>query len=267
MANVNRGSQYAPRVLVVDDEPLARERLKELLADCRVEVPHELVGEAANGLEALDALAQVAPDVVLVDIHMPGMSGLEFARHAQLLERPPAIVFVTAHDAFALQAFEVNAVDYLLKPVRATRLAAALAKAGNAVRQARAVFNQLDAQPRRFFSASERGRIQLVPVEEVMFLRSGQKYITVHCDACEFLIEDSLSGIEEEFPGIFIRIHRNCLVARRLIRGVEKGAPQAGEGADGAESGEGWMLVLEGCEERLPVSRRQWPAVKTLLKS
>lgn len=267
MANANRELQTAPRVLIVDDEPLARARLKELLADCRGEVAHDLVGEAGNGLEALDALTQLAPDIVLVDIHMPGMSGLEFARHAQLLERPPAIVFITAHDAFALQAFEVNAVDYLLKPVRSARLAAALVKAGNAVRQARAVFNQLDAQPRRFFSASERGRIQLVPVGEVMFLRSGQKYITLHSRDREFLIEDSLSGIEEEFPGIFIRIHRNCLVARRLIRGVEKGAPQNGEGAEGAEGGDGWMLVLEGCEERLPVSRRQWPAVKTLLKS
>jgi two-component system response regulator AlgR len=270
MVNANREQHSAPRVLIVDDEPLARERLKELLGDCRAEVPHDLVGEAGNGLEALDALAQLAPDIVLVDIHMPGMSGLEFARHAQLLQRPPAIVFVTAHDAFALQAFEVNAVDYLLKPVRAARLAAALAKAGNAVRQARAVFNQLDAQPRRFFSASERGRIQLVPVGEVMFLRSGQKYITVHSGDREFLIEDSLSGIEEEFPGIFIRIHRNCLVARRLNRGVEKGAPPVGQGTDGAdttEGGDGWMLVLEGCEERLPVSRRQWPAVKTLLKS
>ena len=267
MVNPINEPQAVPRILIVDDEPLARERMKELLSDCRGEVAHVVVGEAGNGLEALDALAHVSPDIVLVDIHMPGMSGLEFARHAQLLDRPPVIVFVTAHDAFALEAFEVNAVDYLLKPVRAARLAAALAKAGNAVRQARAVFNQLDPQPRRFFSASERGRIQLVPVGDVMFLRSGQKYITLHIRDREFLIEDSLTGIEEEFPGIFIRIHRNCLVARRLIRGVEKGAPQTVEGAESAEGGDGWMLVLEGCDERLPVSRRQWPAVKSLLKS
>ena len=263
------------RLLIVDDEPPARQRMKELLADRRAEVPHVLVGEAANGVEALDLLASAAPDIVLVDMHMPGMSGLEFARHAQLLERPPAIVFVTAHDQFAVQAFEVNAVDYLLKPVRAVRLAAALQKAGAALRQASAVYERLDGQPRRFFSVSERGRIRLVAVSDVLFMRSEQKYVALHVRGPglhEHLIEESLSGLEEEFPGVFVRIHRNCLVARRLIRGVEKGGAERG-GADkgaapeDAEGGEGWLLLLEGCEDKLPVSRRQWPTIKSLLKA
>ena len=254
------------RVLVVDDEPLARERLKELLEECRAQVPHRVVGEAANGLEALEAVQKAAPDIVLVDIHMPGMSGLEFARHAQLLERTPAIIFVTAHDAFALQAFEDNAVDYLLKPVRAARLAAAMQKAGAAARPASAVFGQLDSQPRRFFSVAERGRIHLVPVGDVMFLRSEQKYIVLHTREREHLVEESLTRVEEEFPGVFIRIHRSCLVARLLIRGVEKAAagPDDDHEADG---GEGCLVVLEGCEAKLPVSRRQWPALKALLKA
>lgn len=254
------------RILIVDDEPLARERLRELLGDCRAQVPHLVVGEAANGLEALEAVQRSAPDIALVDIHMPGMSGLEFARHAQLLERPPALIFVTAHDAFAVQAFEVNAVDYLLKPVRAARLAAALLKAGAAARPASTVFGRLDPQPRRFFSVAERGRIQLVPVGDVMFLRSEQKYIVLHTREREHLVEESLTRVEEEFPGVFVRIHRSCLAARLLIRGVEKAAARPDDEHEG-DGGEGWAVVLEGCEEKLPVSRRQWPAVKALLKA
>ena len=269
------GAAAQHRVLIVDDEPLARERMKQLLDDCRAEAPHRLAGEAANGVEALDMLARAEPDIVLVDVQMPGMSGIEFARHAQLLERPPAIVFITAHDQFAVQAFEVNAVDYLLKPVRAARLAAALAKAGSAVRQANAAFGRLDAQPRRFFSVSERGRIRLVAVSDVIFMRSEQKYVELHTRDREYLVEESLTGIEEEFQGVFIRVHRNCLVARRLIRGVEKGGVEKGaasggapiEGGEGAEGSEGWVVLLEGCEDKLPVSRRQWPSVKALLKA
>jgi two-component system response regulator AlgR len=244
--------------------------MKELLADCRAEIPHEFVGEAANGEQALEAVSRLAPDIALVDIHMPGMSGIELARHAQLLDRPPAIVFITAHDEFAVQAFEVNAVDYLLKPVRAARLAAALAKARGAVRQSSGVFGRLDSQPRRFFSVSERGRIRLVPVADIAFLRSEQKYVELHARDSVFLIEESLTGIEQEFAGVFIRIHRNCLVARRLIRGVEKVAAPGGahiDGGEGAEGSESWTVLLEGCDDKLAVSRRQWPVVKALLKA
>ena len=247
------------RVLVVDDEPPARARLRELLDDCRGEAPNIVVGEAANGLEGLDMLASTPVDVALVDIHMPGMSGIEFARHAQLLETPPAIVFVTAHDQYAVKAFELNAVDYLLKPVRASRVAASLRKVAAGVHVTREVLERVDAQPRRFLSVSERGRVMLVPLADVLYVKAELKYLTVRTREREYLIEASLAHLEEEFAALFIRIHRNCLVARRSIRGFERMA--------GDESEAGWAVLLEGCDEKLPVSRRQWAQVKALSRS
>ena len=247
------------RILIVDDEPPARERLRELLDDCRDEVPHVVAGEAANGPEGIECLASSPADVALVDIHMPGMSGIEFARHVQLLETPPAVIFVTAHDQYAVEAFELNAVDYLLKPVRAQRLAAALKKAAAGARVTREVLERVDPHPRRFFSVAERERITLVPVADVLYLKAELKYVTLRTREREFLVEESLARLEQEFEAFFIRIHRNCLAARRAIRGCER--------ASGDESDAGWALVLEGCEERLPVSRRQWAQVKALVKT
>ena len=247
------------RILVVDDEAPARERMRELLDDCRAEIAHVVVGEVANGLEGIDFLSAHAADVVLVDIHMPGMSGIEFARHVQLLEAPPAVIFVTAHDQYAVEAFELNAVDYLLKPVRANRLAAALAKVAAGIRVTREVLERVDPHPRRFLSVAERGRITLVPVADVLYLKAEQKYVTARTAQHEYLVEEPLSHLEEEFTGVFVRIHRNCLVARRAIRGVERSA--------GDENDAGWALILQGCEEKLPVSRRQWAQVKTLVKA
>jgi len=247
------------RVLIVDDEPPARARLRELLDDCRAEVPNAIVGEAGNGIEGLDVLASSTVDVVLADIHMPGMSGIEFARHIQGLEAPPAVVFVTAHDQYAVEAFELNAVDYLLKPVRASRIAAALKKAATGHRVTREVFDRVDPQPRRFLSVNERGRLTLVPLTDVLYLKAELKYVTVRTREREHLIEESLARLEEEFGNLFIRIHRNCLVARRLIRGFER--------LDGDEAEASWAVLLEGCKEKLPVSRRQWVQVKALAKS
>ena len=246
----------ALRVVIVDDEQPARSRLRELLDDCRGELPHSVAGEAANGVEGLQMIASAEADVALVDIHMPEMSGIEFARHLQVLERPPAVIFVTAHDQYAVEAFEVNAVDYLTKPVRATRLLAALRKAASGARLARGVLESIDPAPRRHFSVAERGRLTLVPVSEVIYLRAELKYVTVRTRAREHLIEESLTQIEQEFGGVFVRIHRNCLVARRWIRGFERGTETEGE--------VGWSVVLEGLEEKLPVSRRQWGQVKSL---
>ena len=246
----------ALRVVIVDDEQPARSRLRELLDDCRGDLPHSVAGEAANGVEGLQMIASAEADVALVDIHMPEMSGIEFARHLQVLERPPAVIFVTAHDQYAVEAFEVNAVDYLTKPVRATRLLAALRKAASGARLARGVLESIDPAPRRHFSVAERGRLTLVPVSEVIYLRAELKYVTVRTRAREHLIEESLTQIEQEFGGVFVRIHRNCLVARRWIRGFERGTETEGE--------VGWSVVLEGLEERLPVSRRQWGQVKSL---
>ena len=246
------------RVVIVDDEQPARKRLRELLDDCRSELPHILTGEAVNGVEGLEIVAAAGADVALVDIHMPGMSGIEFARHLQVLERPPAVIFVTAHDQYAVQAFEVNAVDYLTKPVRAARLLAALKKAANGARVARAVLERIDPAPRRHLSVAERGRVTLVPVPDVIYLRAELKYVTVHTRDREYLVEESLMQLEQEFADAFVRIHRNCLVARRLIRGFER-VPET-------EGDAGWSVILEGCEQKLPVSRRQWGQVKALTK-
>jgi len=245
------------KVIIVDDEQPARNRLRELLEDCRGELPHRVAGEAANGVEGLKAVTAAEADVVLVDIQMPEMSGIEFARHLQVLERPPAVIFVTAHDRYAVEAFEVNAVDYLTKPVRAARLLAALKKAASGARLARGVLESIDPAPRRYFSVAERGRVTLVPVSEVIYLRAELKYVTLRTREREHLVEESLQQLEREFGGVFVRIHRNCLVARRLIRGVERGAETEGE--------IGWSVILEGCEEKLPVSRRQWAQVKSLV--
>ncbi|HEY6240033.1 MAG TPA: LytTR family DNA-binding domain-containing protein [Burkholderiales bacterium] len=245
------------RVVIVDDEEPARNRLRELLEECREELPHSIAGEAANGVEGLQIAAASGAEVVLVDIQMPEMSGIEFARHLQVLEHPPAVIFVTAHDQYAVEAFEVNAVDYLTKPVRAARLLAALKKAANGARLSRGVLESIDPAPRRYLSAAERGRVTLVRVSEVIYLRAELKYVTARTRSREHLVEESLTQLEQEFGGVFVRIHRNCLVARRLIRGVERGAETEGE--------VGWSVVLEGLEEKLPVSRRQWPQVKSLV--
>jgi two-component system response regulator AlgR len=241
-------------VLIVDDEEPARERLKELLGDIAAEVPTQVVGEARNGLEAIERYPQSGAQVLLLDIQMPGMGGLEVARHLSRLEPPPTVVFVTAHDRHAVEAFELNALDYLLKPVRAERLAAALKKASSPGREQLA---KASPAAREYLSVAERNRIALVPVREILFLRAEQKYVTVRTRAREHLIEEALVALEREFADTFVRIHRNCLVARAAIRGFER----TGAGEDEPH----WLVVLDGLEERLPVSRRQWPIVKELV--
>ncbi len=246
------------RLVIVDDEEPARNRLRELLGDCAGELPHVVAGEAANGVEGLQVVSAAGPDIVLVDIHMPGMSGIEFARHLQVLEKPPAVIFVTAHDQYAVEAFEVNAVDYLTKPVRVARLLAALKKAVHGTRVTRGVLERIDPQPRRHLSVAERGRVILVPIADVIYLRAELKYVTARTRDREYLVEESLTQLEEEFAALFVRIHRNCLVARRSIRGFERGVESEGEA--------GWSVLLEGSEEKLPVSRRHWAQVKPLAK-
>src|SRR5258705_4125488 len=180
-----------------------------------------------------------------------------FSDLLQVLERPPAVIFVTAHDRYAVEAFEVNAVDYLTKPVRAVRLLTALKKAATGARLTRGVLESIDPAPRRYFSVAERGRMTLVRVSDVVYLRAELKYVTLRTRSGEYLVEESLTQLEQEFGGVFVRIHRNCLVARQSIRGVERGAETEGE--------VGWSVVLEGVEEKLPVSRRQWAQVKSLV--
>ena len=242
------------KVFIVDDEDPARERLKVLLGDIAAQVPTSVVGEARHGVEAIERLPESGADVVLLDIKMPGMDGLEVARHLGRLERPPRIVFVTAHDRHAVEAFELNALDYLLKPVRAERLAAALRKA--AVPETKSLEKAAEV-PREYLSVAERHRIVLVPVRDVLFLRAEQKYITVRTRSREHLLEESLVALEREFASRFVRIHRNCLVARDAIRGVER--------LPGEEDEPRWQVVLDGLDERLPVSRRQWPLLRDLV--
>ena len=249
------------RILLVDDETPARERLRELLADCAAEIPSRVVGEAASGVQALALIPECQAQLALVDIHMPGMSGIEFARHLQVLDHPPAIIFITAYDQYAVQAFEVNAIDYLLKPVRAARLAAALAKAVGGGVPERDKLARADPGPRRYFSSAERGRVHLIPVQEVLFLKAELKYVTVRTTEREFLIEDSLSQIEQEPGGRFVRVHRNCLVAMDRIRGAER----VRSGAEDDEGGQ-WAVLLEGYPEPVAVSRRQWSVIKPLVK-
>ena len=242
------------KVFIADDEEPARERLKELLGDIAGELPTSVVGEARNGLETLERLPESGAELLLLDIQMPGMGGLEVARHLASLAEPPTVVFVTAHDRHAVEAFELNAIDYLLKPVRAERLAVALKKAAvpNREQLAKAAQNA-----REYISVSERNRIVLVPVREIIFLRAEQKYVTLRTRNREHLIEEPLVSLEREFAASFVRIHRNCLVARAAIRGFERGA-------DGDDEPH-WVVVLDGLEEKLPVSRRQWPALRELV--
>jgi two-component system response regulator AlgR len=242
------------KVFIVDDEAPARERLRVLLGDIAAEVPTRVAGEARHGVEAVELVPGAEPHVVLLDIQMPGMGGLEVARHLAALEKPPRVVFVTAHERHAVEAFELNALDYLLKPVRAERLAAALRKA--TVPDADRLAKAADA-PREYLSVAERNRIVLVPVRDILFLRAEQKYVTVRTRSREHLIEEPLVALEREFEARFVRIHRNCLVARGAIRGFER--------APGEEDEAHWLVVLDGLEERLPVSRRQWPMLRDLV--
>jgi len=242
------------KVFIVDDEAPARERLKELLGDIAHELPASVVGEARHGVEAIELVPASDAEVVLLDIKMPGMGGLEVARHLAALEQPPRIVFVTAHERHAVEAFELNALDYLLKPVRAERLAAALRKAAVPAQEQLA---KAAEAPREYLSVPERNRILLVPVRDILFLRAEQKYVTLRTAGREHLVEEPLVALEREFAARFVRIHRNCLVARAAIRGFER--------VPGEEDEAHWLVVLEGVEERLPVSRRQWPLVRDLV--
>jgi two-component system response regulator AlgR len=249
----------ALRVLIVDDEAPARTRLRDLLGDIAAHHPTEIIGMAANGVEALRLLEAAPADVVLADIRMPVMDGVELARHLGKLPLPPAVIFVTAYDQYAVEAFELAAVDYLLKPVRAERLAAALAKA-EAHRPAvdDAALAGLAPGERRHFNVGERGRILLLPVGEVLYLRAELKYVTARTAGREYVLDESLVQLEEEFPRRFLRLHRNCLVARDAVQGVERVGEQDGSDAH-------WAVLLRGVPERLPVSRRQWPVVRQML--
>jgi two-component system response regulator AlgR len=243
----------ALRVFIVDDEPPARGRLRELLHDCGERLALQIVGEAANGQEALHQLMENPADIVLTDIRMPQMDGIELAQHLSRLDRPPVVIFTTAYDDYAVRAFELHAIDYLLKPVRQARLQDALLRARDAVQTHQEVLRDLFSEPRRQLCIHERGKIHLVPVEQVLFLRAELKYVTVHTAEREYLLEESLTALEKEFAASLVRIHRNCLVAKDAILGFERG---------GDASDSGWMVRLKGVDELFSISRRQQHLVK-----
>ena len=240
------------KILIADDEAPARNRLRELLAEV---ANISVIGEAKNGKEALLLTADTAVDLVLLDIRMPQMDGIEAAGHLQKIDPPPAIIFTTAFDNYAMQAFDVNAVDYLLKPIRLERLQTAIAKARALLPAQVAALRTLQPQ-RTHFSVSERGRVILVPVHEVIYLRAELKYITVRTREREYLIEDSLTAIEQEFGAHFLRLHRNCLVAQSSILGYEKHHATDGESH--------WVALLKDVPETIAVSRRQQHVLRGL---
>lgn len=250
-------TQAPLKLLLVDDEPLARERLRALLGDIAGQCPVAIAGEAGNGLQALEFLRSQTVDVVLSDIRMPGMDGIELASHLGRLAHPPAVIFTTAYDNYAVQAFDLNAVDYLMKPVRAQRLLAALQKLPErppAAGLLAGIGLTVRGGGRSHLSCHERGRLLLVPVAEVLYFKADLKYVTARTVDREYLLDESLTQLEQEFPERFLRLHRAVLVARMALAGFEKAA------GDDAEA-YGWAL-LRGVSERLPVSRRQWAAAR-----
>lgn len=245
-------------ILIVDDEALARSRLRTLLADCG----GHTVAEAANAAEALQWLATPAGracDTVLLDIHMPGQDGLSLAHALRRLARPPAIVFVTAHADHAVSAFELDAADYLTKPVRLERLQQALAKAR------RALAEQLPttapppapADGGEVLLIQDRGRTERVPLHEVVYVKAELKYLTVRTGTRSYVLDGALSDLEARHPDHFLRVHRNALVARRALRAIEKHYDPV--------EGEGWAVRMHGLPELLAVSRRQVAAVREAL--
>ncbi len=244
------------KVVIVDDESLARARLVALLRDC-TEPRAEVVGEAANAVHAMDQIRRTPCDVVLLDVHMPGLDGVTFAQRLRDLPAAPAVVFVTAHAEHAVQAFELEAVDYLTKPVRLERLQQALQKAKRVIAVAEGAEAQENTRGESLI-IQERGRSERVALSEVVFLKAELKYLTVRTANKEHIYDGALSELEQKYSHIFVRVHRNALVARRSIRAVEKHHDPV--------DGESWTVRLDGVDERLAVSRRQLAAVRDVLR-
>jgi two-component system response regulator AlgR len=241
------------QVLVVDDEPLARSRLRTLLGDCAA--PSASVGgEAANATQAMEMLRRLPFDAVLLDIRMPGADGLALAQALRTLEQPPAVIFVTAHAEHAVEAFELEAADYLTKPVRLERLQAALQKVERTLIAARGTQAEI---PPEMLVIQDRGRTERVPLPEVLYFKAELKYVTVRTSARSYILDASLSELEDKYAAQFMRVHRNALVARNAVRALEK--------HDDPEEGEVWTVRLNGIDELLAVSRRQLSAVREAL--
>jgi two-component system response regulator AlgR len=237
------------KILVVDDEPLAQQRLKQLLTE--VENISD-IRVANNGMQAIEACQQDKPDVVLLDIRMPGMDGLEAAQHISQIEEPPAIIFTTAYDEYALEACKVNAIDYLLKPVRSEKLANAINKA-QSLNSAQLNTVKSQHEGRANITAKISGNIKLIPVKDILYFQAELKYVTVKYLNGETIIEDTLKELQSEFSESFVRIHRNAMVSKKFITGIHRDS-------------EGHSFVIVGEDElKLEISRRHLTEVKKLV--
>lgn len=242
------------KALVVDDEGLARSRMRTLLGDCR-SPSVQMEAEAANAVQAMEHLGRLAIDVLVLDIHMPGVDGLALAAQVRAMSKPPALVFVTAHAEHAVAAFDLEAVDYLTKPVRLERLQAAMEKVQRflSVRDVQ----QAVAQAEEVIVIQDRMRTERVPLHEVIYFKAELKYVTVRTASRSYILDGSLNELESRYGSQFLRVHRNALVARRAIRAVEKHFD--------AVDGDGWAVRLDGIDELVAVSRRQMPSVRELI--
>jgi len=241
------------KILIVDDEKPARSRLVRMVAELE---DHQLAGEAVNGAEALDMAQSLEPDIVLMDIRMPGMDGIEAARHIARLDQPPAVIFTTAYSDHALEAFETHAVDYLLKPVKLDRLQAAISAAARPTRALATRSDDLfsELEPRQHICARVRGSLVLVPVEDIYYFHAEQKYVTVRHRGGEVLIEDALKALEAEFGERFFRVHRNALVSLAALGGMRT-------------DNDGHQITFRDIDDRLEVSRRHLPGARKIIKS
>jgi len=242
------------KILIIDDEHLARQRLRQVIEELGAATTIE---EGSNGEQALQLCQQHQPDVILLDIRMPGMDGIEAAQHIMKLETPPAIIFTTAYDQYALSAFDAHAVDYLLKPIRKERLAEALESAKRLTKaqmQNLTVEGQTDSR-RQHISARLGGELRLINIVDIRYFLAEHKYVTVRYTEGSVLIEESLRSLEAEFEDIFLRIHRNALVAKSAIEALEKNKSGAHK------------IRLTGIEETLEVSRRHLPNIRKIMKS
>lgn len=257
------------RLLIVDDEPLARMRLRTLLNDCGG-VRIDSIAEAGSAAEALHQLTSQPADAVLLDIHMPGPDGIALARKLREGPHPPAVVFVTAHAEHALTAFELDAVDYLTKPVRRGRLQEALQRValrlGQTALRAVAASVSEQSEPEKVLVVSDRGRVLRVPLHQVVYLKAEQKYVTLRTREHSYVLDDALSDLEARLGDGVVRIHRNALVARAAVRALERRVLGAA-GTEDDESGESWAVRLAPHDEWLAVSRRQLAAVRQALES
>jgi len=239
-------------VLIVDDEQLARQRLRHMLSG----MGEHVIGEAATGEQALQQTQHASPDVILMDIRMPGMDGLEAAGYINQMDNPPAIIFTTAYSDHALQAFETHAIDYLLKPIKRDRLAYAISAAKRLTRvQIQRLRNEDMDDSRSRICVKSRGSLELVPIEEIIYFKADQKYVTLKTDDHEYLIEESLIALEQEFANRFVRIHRNALVSENHIAGLSKN-----------ETGH-QCILLDDTDDVLEISRRHLPTIRKKLKN